>query len=60
MSPSTNGAEVFRKRLAAGPPVEVAVQALAGPDDFSDLAGSVQWKKSAQEYKDELRRRWSE
>jgi len=48
--------EVLRKGLRAGQRVEVTVEPLAGPDDFSDLAGTVTWRKTAQEYKDELRR----
>ncbi|HKZ64583.1 MAG TPA: AbrB/MazE/SpoVT family DNA-binding domain-containing protein [Thermoplasmata archaeon] len=48
--------EVLRKGLKAGQQVEVSVEALAGPDDFSDLAGTVTWRRDAQAYKDELRR----
>jgi len=48
--------EVIRKRLRPGQRVQVTVEPLAGPDDFSDLAGSVKWRKTAQAYKDELRR----
>ena len=50
--------EVLRKALKPGQRVQVIVEPLAGPDDFSDLAGTVKWKKRAQEYKDELRRFW--
>lgn len=50
--------EVVRKRLRAGQRVEIHVEPLTGPDDFSDIAGTVEWKKKAQEYKDELRRLW--
>jgi len=48
--------EILRKGLKAGQRVQVTVEPLAGPDDFSDLAGTVAWRKKAQEYKDELRR----
>jgi hypothetical protein len=48
--------EVVRKGLRVGQRVQVEVEPLAGPDDFSDLAGTVKWKRKAQEYKDELRR----
>lgn len=50
--------EVIRKGLRPGQKVQVKVEPLAGPDDFSDLAGTVRWKRKAQEYKDELRRLW--
>ena len=52
--------EVLRKRLRPGQRVQVTVEPLPGPDDFSDLAGTVKWKRTAQEYKDELRRLWGE
>ena len=52
--------EILKKGLKAGQRVEVTVEPLAGPDDFSDLAGTVRWRKSAQAYKDELRRLWGE
>ncbi len=48
--------EVLRKGLKPGQRVQVTVEPLAGPDDFSDLAGTVTWRKTSQEYKDELRR----
>ena len=48
--------EILRQGLRAGQRVQVSVEPLAGPDDFSDLAGTVKWRKKAQEYKDELRR----
>lgn len=48
--------EILRKRLKPGQRVQVTVEPIAGPDDFSDLAGTVKWRKTAQEYKDELRR----
>ena len=48
--------EIVRKGLQSGQRVEVTVEPLRGPDDFSDLAGTVTWRKKAQEYKDELRR----
>ena len=52
--------EVLRKRLKSGQRVEIAVEPLPGPDDFADLCGTVRWRKSAQEYKEELRREWGE
>ena len=50
--------EVVRKGLRPGQRVQVTVEPLAGPDDFSGLAGTVTWRKKAQEYKDEIRRLW--
>jgi len=38
----------------------VDVDPLAGPDDFADLCGTLKWRKSAQEYKDEFRQLWGE
>jgi len=52
--------ETVRKGLKAGQRVEATVEPLAPPDDFSDIAGTVTWLKSAQAYKDELRRMWGE
>jgi len=52
--------EVLRKRLKSGQRVEIAVEPSPGPDDFADLCGTVRWRKSAQEYKEELRREWGE
>ena len=48
--------EVLRKGLKPGQRVQVTVEPLSGPDDFSDLAGTVTWRKTSQEYKNELRR----
>ena len=50
--------EVLRQGLREGQRVTVSVEPLAGPDDFGDLCGTVSWRRSAQEYKDELRRDW--
>jgi hypothetical protein len=52
---TTSREEVVRKGRRPGKRVQVKVLRLAGPDDFSDLAGTVNWKRTAQEYKDELR-----
>jgi len=38
----------------------IIVEPLPGPDDFADLFGTAKWKKSAQEYKEELRRMWGD
>lgn len=48
--------EVLRKGLRPGQRVEVTVADPTEPDDFSDLAGTVRWRKESQDYKDELRR----
>jgi len=48
--------EILRKGLKAGQRVQITVEPLAGADDFSDLAGTVTWRRKAQAYKDELRR----
>jgi hypothetical protein len=52
--------EVRRKGLRPGQRVQIAVEPLPGPDDFADICGTVKWRKSAQEYKDELRRLWGD
>ena len=52
--------EVLRKRLKSGQRVAIVVEPSPGPDDFADLCGTVRWRKSAQEYKEELRREWGE
>jgi len=51
-------AEVLRQRLRPGQRVRVSIEPLPCPDDFSDVAGTVRWKKTAQGYKDELRLQW--
>jgi hypothetical protein len=47
-----------REGARRGIEAKVTVEPLAMPGDFLDLAGTVKWKRKAQEYKDELRRLW--
>jgi len=48
--------ETLRKGIREGHRVRIVVDPLPGPDDFADLFGTAKWKRSAQDYKDELRR----
>lgn len=52
--------EVLKTGIREGQKVRLEIEPLPGPDDFSDLFGSAKWKKSAQEYKNELRAMWGE